>query len=108
LHTTSLGILWNRCLRELAISLFEKWRQTLEAKKLDISESVDNDSEVGKAKTKEKITLEEERVIRTCSDLFHSCFSQLNEDNLVSIEEAISNTDVFTVLDGEVARGALN
>jgi ribosome biogenesis GTPase A len=78
LHTCALGILWNRCLRDLAICLFNNWSKA-------------PDFLVG------------DKVSNVCNSLFQSCFSQFNEENLLLIENELvtSDGDVKTVLDQE-------
>jgi len=74
-HTTALGILWNRCLRNFAKELFSLWSKNSDAgvKKLNV----------------------------TCSEIFKKIFSQMNEKNLLAIEDDITQKGFKTVLDEE-------
>eukprot|EP01126_Amoeba_proteus_P033389 TRINITY_DN3279_c0_g1_i7.p1 TRINITY_DN3279_c0_g1~~TRINITY_DN3279_c0_g1_i7.p1 ORF type:complete len:552 (+),score=107.38 TRINITY_DN3279_c0_g1_i7:149-1804(+) len=71
LHLTSLGILWNLCLKELCVSLIKTWQTA---------------STSGSLSFRQAPTLE---ISTTCETLFTTAFSAVNEYNLKAIELAL-------------------
>uniref|UniRef100_A0A6B2L5G6 G domain-containing protein n=1 Tax=Arcella intermedia TaxID=1963864 RepID=A0A6B2L5G6_9EUKA len=78
IHTTALGILWSRCLRSLAIELFQMWSK---------SSSLD----VG--------SLQSSEINASCSIIF----SQMNEVCLSAIENEITDHGLHYVLEKEMS-----
>eukprot|EP01128_Nolandella_sp_AFSM9_P000600 TRINITY_DN1074_c0_g1_i2.p1 TRINITY_DN1074_c0_g1~~TRINITY_DN1074_c0_g1_i2.p1 ORF type:complete len:648 (+),score=116.23 TRINITY_DN1074_c0_g1_i2:68-1945(+) len=72
LHVASLGVLWNRCLRNLAMSLFRAWDAN---------------------------TFETEGSLETCRSLFDEIFAAMNKDMLEEIESNITMFNIKMVLD---------
>lgn len=73
LHVTSLGILWNLCLRELAQQLIHTWATDLKAPRKGHTDWTG-----------------------TCSALFNDVFSAVNEKNLHQIETEILTSSNFS------------
>lgn len=73
-HVAALGILWNRCLRNLAMSLFKAW---------DAQDFTEANS------------------VLTCQSLFNEIFSAMNQEMLEEIESNINAFNVKMVLDQE-------
>jgi hypothetical protein len=73
LHVTSLGILWNLCLRELAHQIVLTWAKAL--------------SKTGNCGSQDWTG--------TCSNLFHEVFSALNGENLHQIESELLSCSNF-------------
>lgn len=73
LHVTSLGILWNLCLRELAQQLIHTWATGLKAPRKGHTDWAG-----------------------TCSVLFNDVFSAVNEKNLHQIETEILSSSNFS------------
>jgi len=78
---TSLGILWNLCLRELALKLVHTWAKT--EFRANILATPLNGGDY---------------LTSTCSILFKDVFSAVNEKNLKSIESELMQSNVVDVL----------
>lgn len=81
IHITALGILWNKCLRDLAVALFKEFTKRNKTTKCGKTTAINTDK---------------------CSKFFHRFFSQrLNEDNLLLVEDDIRHLGIKTLLEND-------
>jgi hypothetical protein len=77
LHSTALGILWNRCLRNLSTSLFHAWSAAS-------SSGADFESKM------------------VCQAMFDRIFAEMNHSELEEIESDLQGLGIDRVLDQEI------
>jgi len=73
LHCVALGVLWNRCLRDLSVVIFCNWAE-------------------GKQHKQQKLI---------CDDLYERVFGQVNDENLLKVEESLEERGLETILKEE-------
>jgi len=78
LHCSALGVLWNRCLREMAIVIFRNWAN-------DYNQHRNNGRGV------------------LWKDLYEEVFEQFNAENLNEIESALEEEGLESLLKAEQA-----
>jgi hypothetical protein len=72
----AVGLLWNRCLRDLAIVIFYKWAKEGTTR----NKAVDSGS---------------------CQCLYEAVFEQFNDEDLEKIESTLENQGLETILEDE-------
>jgi len=87
-----VGVLWNRCLRNLAVGLLQEFSATVAS-----SNSMDLDDETNYRTCCIDHTL--------CSKFFRKCFTQFNEENLSTVEEEIHTIGLKNLIASDTLGG---
>eukprot|EP01089_Gocevia_fonbrunei_P002328 TRINITY_DN12307_c0_g1_i4.p1 TRINITY_DN12307_c0_g1~~TRINITY_DN12307_c0_g1_i4.p1 ORF type:complete len:596 (-),score=104.19 TRINITY_DN12307_c0_g1_i4:43-1830(-) len=111
-HAVALGILWNHCVRKLALKVFQEVERTnadcLRKKRSQkkLARSVTCDSHIGKRKKKSKKGTPKTKVNGSLrrAKMIHAAFEWLNTANLLKYEHRLATDGLDQVLDEEMPK----
>lgn len=93
-HIAAVGILWNRCLRNLAVGLLQEFSATLSCSENNMED--ENGSELSNIAHKPCIDQ------TVCTKFFRKYFTEFNEDNLCVVEEDIRTTGLQNLMSSDI------